>query len=734
MLESKRRWARKKRAMDKADGKAVKSEDGDSLSPMPPQRENEPVKPEAAAAAAGSSQSRSKQTAKASKKSNDAVLQPAQAVFTQQVPTRAVFDASVNQMEAPPQLGNFGTSMGMSNGNNTAWPVASSSSYPQRQPQATMSTLQGAFASPPRRTRFTPDRRQALAQSSIHASSDYSLSPTSIRPTASGSNASGLPMPIASTPSRLSSQSMGRHKSSGSVSGASNPFSLDHHRISPAAPAKTTTLRSAQGSTSSIRDSPHHPSRLLSRAMSANVLADLDASPTRPSPPSSSSMRRVLPPLVGTPLRALMGGKDDSMFLLGSASRGVEDSGLKSPSPRGNLASSWRSRNGFHRRSSEDEDASSSLLSGGILSSVSRSRSSRSGKRGDFDDAGFDDSGICLTDMATPFHKSIGRQTMGLGAATPNVSSGLGDFPRTVGRPTPLRRSTRRARGQNNDDDEDDEDVGADQFSSPRHSSLAHTLGLAPQSALRSSTRHRSNPSLGGGNGLTNGSHANGNDSGFIFDFSSNNGGPGPSPFQHHNIMGLSLGFTPWEKTCSLNGNSSGYYGSPAANRGGQNLNGRRSSGFGSALGAPIGDWPESVRRPLSSTRQNRGLGDDEGEQDGSVKRKLKASLHPSNEEEEEEDKENETPSRPSTKRARKQQSYSTQHHQAKASTDSSNGSTEDDDDNAPLMPLRFGALNTTTAEHKQQTMPLSGGRNKKKVGMVSFATVMGEEGDSAEE
>lgn len=645
MLESKRRWARKKRAQDKAEGRgkasSVMSPDTPGSTPLPPHQGLVPVKQEP-----DGMPLHPRQPFDPSIATSAHVNAPRPEYETVQSDTIHTSHGAINysvtapisESATPAFDANNGVHGSSENSDNGARPWLST----RHSQSSSSSTLRGAFGPV---TDMTPDkRRNSREDSGRRPSTASQLSPTSAF---GGGEASTSQFPNAATPSRLTApaavgaQTMGRSASSG---GASNPFSLDHHKISPQErtkplPPTSLTLPDATGSGSS---------RMLGLPSPSNVLAELDNSPTRL--PSASqgaplSRDRVLPPLLGTPVRPIL--KDDGSFLLQSAGRGsaIGDSAIRSSTSRGSR-SSHQSRQtlggsirGVVGGSSDDEGdlGSSSLMS---LSSASRGRmgqyspSSKSGRRDSLDDGGFDDSGICLSDL-TPFHKAIGRQTMGNGGilglgcgssvTTPSVMLDSA-FPRTVGRPTPLKRSLRA--DDDGDEDDDDANLGAgngspagrqhkqqrqqrqqrqtqqqqpqhSQFSSPHHPNLAQSLGLAPQSALRSTGPRSLDAST--------------------FDFGGM-GGIAQSPFQHSSMMGMSLGFTPWEKGSGNNNSLAMAMNGPGgvgAMPNGSPLAHHNSAAAAAAVGSP---WPGNFRHPLGAGRSLGAAHDDDDEDEEDYK------------------------------------------------------------------------------------------------------------------
>lgn len=508
MLESKRRWARKKRAQDKLD--ARKAEGGETPASSPEE------------SAARSNPNASSSTTLSTSVGN---------IGRTPLNPQALFDGSSRPSSSnggPVPAVTFATvrpaSLSENGGNDprTWLPIASSSRSTHS------STLGGAFGSP---------MRGLGEQQRRDCESTQPPSPTS-----------GIPAPVSlSTPSRVSTNpSMARSTSNnGSARGATNPFSLDHHKISPQTRTRGLAPVAPGQALLDVRaaDSPSRSGLIRAKQDDGNAEEAEGA-------PLAGSVRRVLPPLVGTPMRPsslmIKDGVNDSMFLLRSGGSDCAN-GIKSSVSRGSGRHDWRS--GGLGGSSDDENNAHPRG----LSSGRRSAGNRGSERNDDLDS-FDDSGICLPQF-TPFHKSISRAT--LGASTPGGALLDGAvslaFPRTVGRPTPLRR---RKVGNGSTGDGDELEIsGGDQFSSPHHPNLAHSLGLAPQSALRST-----------GSGA--------------YDY----GGISATPFHHgqsgnQNMLSLSLGFTPFDKGGMLGGS------------------------LGTSPGGIL--WPESVRRPLASAASN---------------------------------------------------------------------------------------------------------------------------------
>lgn len=649
MLESKRRWARKKRAMDKSEGK-VKSEE-DAMTP-----ESGTSTPAADAGVAAKKEAGAKPGRK-DKKVNASSVPPADnpAGVSASMPAPALANGSATGDAGVKRPNLVAPAAGETSSAHIPWSFGRQSQLAATSTVPFTSALGSAFPTAntlPSPT-GTPDRRRGGRH---NASLSVQFSPTAMVPSSSSSQ---IPL---TTPSRLTSashgHSMSRSISMGSVGMNPNPFSLEHHKISPIAPARPlASARKARGSISSH-------GRVLSLAQ-----PDLAMSPTRPPSTSRhSSLRGGFPSLLDTPNKHAMDdglllgqNASESRFSLRTGAKGGDEgsgelgeSAMKDEPRAVKLGSTIlghrrkSSRLSALRGSSDDEGK----LPSAALTSLDNDRPRRS-RKPTSGESGFDDSGLCLTGM-TPFHKSIGRQLNGIGGmgGTPASHGLLDSFPQTVGRPTPFKRGHRQGNHSSADSlDLDNFPQPRDAFSSPHHPNLAHSLGLAPQSALRT--------------GSTSGGGATGASA---FDF----GGLGASPFQHSSMMGMSLGFTPWEK--------------------GSGALGRRDS---------VGiSWPESIRKPLTGALrfeaghrrsssvppldQDDEAGDDEDEGPTSTvkgsprgKENVNSSAskggryHPSLVE---------TPSRPSGKSRRGGSGIKRKH----------GADEDDDDDEGTLYPLRF--------------------------------------------
>ncbi|CAO1633895.1 unnamed protein product [Parajaminaea phylloscopi] len=666
MLESKRRWARKKRALDKLEAKKTEEDPGAMSSPEEgatiAQARHSNVPTYASHGNESGAQGPWIAAADHSHPAGVRVQLPPQALFAgaSSGSLGTAMGAAGWPRYAAPPVGssssaryNAASLQGVSDPNDVrSWPTAQASTlrqYPS-------STLVGAFGSPVRGLSVTvgeaKDRRTSDGRTPF--------SPVSVNAPNGG--------PI-STPSRIIP---GDRMARSTSSGGSNPFSLEHHKISPQERTKplppimssSSTAATAQGRSGSSNGGDLD--RDCNGAAKKPALSALETRTNGSDPveadsaDGSSSVRRVLPPLVGTPMRPssviLREGAGDSMLLFrsGGSERGRE---VKSSVSRVSTKHSWRS-GGVGASSDDEGDHHHQALS---------STRKRGSERGDDLDS-FNDSGICLPEF-TPFHKAISRAT--LGSSTPasallDGAAGMA-FPRTIGRPTPLKRR-RRGTGSNEGGDGDDAG-GADQFSSPHHPNLAHSLGLAPQSALRST-----------GSGA--------------YDF-----GVSSTPFHnsgssHHSMLSMSLGFTPLEKGGLLSG----------------------------SLGASPGSiaWPDSVRRPLagSLSSSTAALGVIRSNGSSSVRKRARHSsdeapypgeLDDVDDGQDTEDKENaglsnpsgngrylpaidETPSRPSGKLRR---GLTSQRNGRNGAAGSSTGNAdgifdEEGDEGIALVPLRF--------------------------------------------
>ncbi|PWN27056.1 hypothetical protein BDZ90DRAFT_260729 [Jaminaea rosea] len=597
MLESKRRWARKKRALDKIEAKKAEAEASGASPSMiaaigaSPSSNDDVDSP----ALGGGRGSEALPLPEVSQEQSSTSSQPAAgvaphgAVSGLQLHPQSLFDgngtrppadgaypmAATNAAAPHPQF--ISSDASNTTAANGVWSARGNNVPPS---SSSASTLTGAFASPMRQM---PARRGVA------------------------SPATAL---TATTPSRPGATSR---------SGPStNPFSLEQHKVSPSA----TQAKAL------------HPAHVLSE------MQQQSGSPSRLAATSSPSSKaadgsRVLPPLVGTPMRPYMirdGVADSSMFLYGSSDRaagrnsvtrmaakrarrngstagtnlsddendprGAGESRNSSPISRSNAggSSSVSRRRGPARRKSSiaDEDSLMSKSRAGIADDDDEDDD---GLMGSFPGSA-DDSGIYMPDF-TPFHKSIGRAA-GLGGAaigmTPGPMGGAFDslaFPRTVGRPTPSKR--RRGAGQDGNSSGSEEAAssagplgghrGGDQFSSPHHPNLAHSLGLAPQSALRSSAGGRGG-NTGGSGAAHGGARGRSGTNGASLPFSISST---PLPASTTNgLLGMTLGFTPF-----------GTKGS--ASVGGHGVLSTMSPAGGSLL------WPDSVR--ASSKRRVNGSG-----------------------------------------------------------------------------------------------------------------------------